>query len=462
MMDRLTSNAELQQLGGQLERFLRESNVPLVVRCGQQGDRLIIVGHHASDVRLDPLHVLQSIQATLRHVHLTFTRRIRLYLRKVGHTLPYARCYFTLEEIAQRSMVEDGSPLQLTAWLEDLPPVLETGTSPQPEAMREWGLLRPDIDVVEWFQDAPRTIGGQSFDQYLAVTGSMAVAGLALSGFVIRHPCVSGICPELGAAESLGQRSFTQMQEAETVAQVAQAQDYLEGAVDLLDAIPRWSPRSSEARTLLQGYQPHSASLQRAIAAANAAELAQERSRLPEADLKAWAEAQMLWQEAIAQLQAIPEDSPLNRFADIQLETYRAQLAVVQDQRSQEVDGQEHLNHAKRYIQMAQIFHAKAETPEDWEQVWANWNIAIEQLREISPTTRAGIEAARLLEAYGDIPTQLGDRLQAGILATPELPPEPQVAPVIQTPIDWTDLEQEIPIPPPPEIVETGQALPEF
>ena len=460
-MHKLTSDTELQKLGTHLERLLQKSNVPLQVRCGHQGDRLIIVGHHPSEARLDPFQVLQSIQTTLRVFHFTFARRIRLYLRKVGHTLPYARCYFTLDDIEKLPSVDSKIPLKLTAWLEDLPPAVEAIAPEQQQGAAKAGsLLRPEIDVVEWFHETPRTAKVRSLDQYLAVTGSMAIAGLALSGFVIGHPCVSGACAELDTAQSLGQRSLDQMQGAQTIDQVAQAQEYLANAVELLDSIPRWSPRSAEARTLAQDYQQHSASLRQAIAAAEAATLAQERSSQPDADLRAWAEAQMLWQEAVTQLEAIPEDSPLAAFADANLEGYRTQLAGVQTQRSQEVDGQERLTHAKRYIQIAQMSHAKAETLEDWERVWANWNIAIDQLRDIPTTTRAAIEADRLLQAYGEIPVQLGDRLQAGILMTPELPPEPQVAPIMQTPIDWTDLEAEIPIPPPPEIVEMGQAIP--
>lgn len=459
-MEKPTSDSELQRLGAHLEQWLRENNVPLGVRCGIQGDRLIVVGHHPADAGLEPLQVLQSIQATLQLFRLTFTRRIRLYLRRVGQMLPYARCYFTLEELEQLPPAESFIPLQLTAWLEDLPPTEEA--LPQ-DGAATGSLLRPEIDSVEWFEEPlPSTAGVRSFEQYLAITSGMAIAGLALSGFIMGHPCVSGVCPEFAAAQSLSQRSFEQMQGAQTIAEVEQAQDYLESAVDLLDAIPTWSPRAAEARTLSEAYQQHTAILQRAIHAAHLAASAQEHSALPGTDLTTWAEAQMLWQEAIAQLENIPTDSPLAPFAATQMEGYRTHLAFVREQRSQEMAGQERLTQAKRNIQMAQIFHAKAETPEDWERVWASWDAAIGQLREISTETRAGIEAERLLLAYGEIPQQLGDRLQAGILVTPELPPEPQQAPVLQTPIDWADLEREIPIPPPPEVVETGQALSGF
>jgi hypothetical protein len=322
---------------------------------------------------------------------------------------------------------------------------------------RGGALLAPEIRSVDWFQDTPAATG-RRLDQYLAVTSSMAVAGLALSSLMLGHPCVSGACPELEAAQSLSQRSLTQMQAARTVAQVEQAQDYLDSAVDLLDSIPQWSPRAAAAQALAQDYQQHRAMVQQAIAAAELAAVAQDHSSLPATDLTAWAEAQMLWQRAIDQLRAIPADSPLAAFAQTQIAGYRTQLAFVREQRSRELAGQERLVRAKQNIQLAQIFHAKAETPEDWEHVWARWQAAIEQLREISTATRAGVEAERLLLAYGEIPEQLGDRLQTGILTTPKLPPEPQVEPVMQTPIDWTDLERDIPIPPPPAIVETGRA----
>lgn len=456
------SDADLQTLGAHLEQVLRDSHGPLRVRCGVRGDRLIVVGHHAPDVALDPLQVLRSLRTTLCLFRLTFARRIRLYLRQVGQTLPYARCYFTLDDMEPLPPADSRIPLQLTAWLDDGSPAPTAATAAAPgDAAPAGALLPPEIRSVDWFQEMPGAPGGRRLDHYLAVTSGMAVAGLALSGLIIGHPCVSGACPELDAAQSLSQRSLTQMQAARTLAEVEQAQDYLDSAVDLLQAIPQWSPRAADARTLAQDYQQHQALLQQAIAAAELAAAAQSQSSLPTTDLTAWAEAQLLWQRAIEQLQAIPADSPLATFAQTQIDGYRTQLSFVRQQRSRELAGQERLTRAKQTIQLAQIYHAKAATAADWERVWASWQAAIEQLREISAETRAGIEAERLLLAYGEIPEQLGDRLQAGILTTPELPPEPQVEPVMQTPIDWTDLERDIPIPPPPTIVETGQALPE-
>jgi len=447
-MSATITETELRSLGDHLEMLLRERNIPVGIRCAYEQERLIIVGCHQPDVTLEPVQVLRALQSLVASFRLAFTRRVRLYLRVMGRSLPYARCHFLMDDFPLLvAHPEDSEPVQITAWLEGM--VTDLVASDGADASVRGALLAPEIHAVPWEAIRPqmswRWPGG--VENYLAAT---AMFGMALSGYLVSQPCISGTtCPELQTAQALGQESQQILNQAQNSEDLQEAQEYLIGAVGLLETIPRWSERSPDAQALAATYRQQMALVEQAIAAADLATSAQEKSNNVIHQLESWATIQLLWQEAIAKLEAIPADGPLAEFAARMQENYRSQLAFAREQRSLEESGQEELYMARQEIQQAQNKHAKAVTVTDWQTVWTIWDSAINRLQGISPQTQAGVEAQRLLAAYGKIPQELGDRLQLGIVETPELPPEP----TYQTPIQWADLNQEIDIPPPPLVL---------
>lgn len=467
--------AELEQLRQQLEQLLQERNIPLGIRCAMVNDRLVVVGHHGQDTVLEPLWALRSLKTLLQALPLTVTQRVRLYLRVMGGALPYARCYFTVTPTQTPALVgtvEDAASgdaeenmLRWSAWLEcdttDLVRWDDFG------ARYQGTLVHPNAWLGR--RDRQRWSLGEGLDRYVAISSSMAVAGLALSGLMVSAPCVSGACPELETAQVLGQQSLQLMQQAQDTEDLRDAQMYLDGAMGVLDTIPGWSERSPEARQLSDTYQQQLVTLDQAIAAAELASSAEQQSQNPAQIIEHWGTIQLLWQQAVDSLNTIPTDSPLYPFAQRQIEDYQTRLAFARDQRSQEADGQRQLLLAKQEIRLAQVRHAKATSETEWQQTQVAWNTAIERLQVIDPGTQAGVEAQRLLMAYGDIPQELGDRLTAGILVTPSVPPSGQVTEnttasgqrIYQTPINWSDLSQDVPIPPPPPtLLQSGPTSP--
>jgi len=439
------TDTELQTLGDHLELLLQEHNISIGVRCGFEQECLIIVGCHSPDTALDPLQVLRSLQSLVLSFRLAFTRRVRLYLRVMGRSLPYARCHFLLDESSDFPQVEETGVVQMGAWLEGT--VSDWLGSPQFEPCDRSELVGPDIHPVDWvaIHQSRRWNWVAGVENYLAVT---AVFGMGLSGYLMSQPCIAGSCPELQTAQALKQESQKILDTAEDTDDLQEAQEYLVGAVGLLETIPRWSQRSPEAQTLVADYRQQLTWVEQATAAAELAASAQDKSDYFTSQLESWATIQLLWQEAIDKLAAIPEDSPLHGFAERKLANYRTYLTFAQEQRALEEKGQEELFVARQEIRQAQNKHAKAVTVTDWQMVWTTWNTAMNRLQTIAPDTQAGVEAQRLLMAYGDIPRELGDRLQIGIIETPP-PPERSY----QTPINWSDVNTKIDIPPPPLVL---------
>lgn len=443
-MDATITEAELRNLGDHLEILLQEQNIPVGVRCGFQDGRLIVVGYHAPEAILEPVQVLRSLQHLLASFRLAFTRRVRLYLRVMGRPLPYARCHFLVDDQREFVVLEEPTePVQIAAWIEGMvADIVATTDDPPPRG----ALLAPEIHTVDW-----ETVKRGSWawvsgiENYVAVT---AVAGVALSGYLVSQPCVGNVCSELQTAQALGQEFQNRLEVAQNYDDLKAAQDYLTGAVGLLETIPRWSERSPEARTLASEYREQAKSLEQALDAAQLAITAWEKTESFTNQLESWATIQLLWEEIIRKLEKIPPESPLYAFAKQKLELYRPKLAIAREQRVLEEVGQEELFIARQEIRQAQNKHAKAVTLTDWQMVWEIWDTAINRLRQISPQTQAGVEAQRLLAAYGAIPQDLGDRLQIGILETPE-PPERSY----QTPVNWANLNEDIDLPPPPLII---------
>ena len=503
---------ELAVLRHQLEAVLSDRQIPMGIRCTVLDGRLIVVAHHRPEVALEPMEVLRSLRSLIQSCQMAFARRVRLYLRVMGGAVPYARCYFTLafrdqavlagaidpsaheqavhEQTAHEQAVHDqatqqppsivepplvveaasvaeeasvgedgGEPLQWVAWLESDTTTLARWNDFG--ARYQGHLVHPALQLEAWLSLRKRRWPWDNgLEHYGTITSGMAVLGLALSGYLVSSPCVSGACPELETAQALGQQSVSLMAEAQDTTDLRAAQDYLDGAMEALDRIPTWSERSAEAVQLAERYQEQVAVLGQAIAAADLADAAERQSRSPVGAVETWGTIQLLWQQALDQLQGIPMDSPLYGFAQRQIDAYQTRFAFAKAQREQEADGQQQLQMAKQEIRMAQLQHGKATNELEWELTRVAWHTAIERLRGIAPDTQAGVEAQRLLLAYGEIPGELGDRLSVGLLATPSVPPLGDTAGgdrVYQTPANWADLSQTIPVPPPPVVIPSEE-----
>ncbi|MGG6294046.1 hypothetical protein ACQ4M4_06445 [Leptolyngbya sp. AN02str] len=409
---------DLRSLGHQLETYLSKRQITLGVRCALQDERLIIVGHHRADTPLEPVQTLRLLQRLVKALHPAIAQRVQMYLRKAGEQTPYARCHFVLQSpelrlvpgtVSQDETVR--SPANPAASLRVVDAVPQMGNHQSTQEPTSNGVDVADAaskglwNVAEW-------------DEKLTIIGGLSVIGLAMGGYTLAQPCVLGdTCSELQTATVLQQESSQILKTAASQQDLIQAQAYLQGALGLLETVPQWSGRSPEARQLSTDLTQQLERLNAALSAASLAQTASQQSQVPLYDASSWDRVLGLWQRAIQQLKTIPQDSNLYRFAQTKQAEYEQRMAQVQMQMQQETEGRKLLSIAKQEIQLAQAKHAQAKTPEDWQLTQVAWQVALSRLQNIPQQTVAGMEAQRLLDAYGKIPKDLGDRLQAQVSA---------------------------------------------
>ncbi len=432
-----------------LQTALRDQHLDVGVRCAVQDGQLIVVGHHRTDVVLEPVQVLRSLQQLIQRHHPDVISRVRLYLRKVGNSTPYARCHFALHpaELAlvpgsrqpgsmepdpSRSLAPSGETVSggaiapvsaltghssLGIAIEHVPhsfSQLTRGVAHDTVTVSSQNVIsRPTVRVWVGDSRSARPAWSHNLGEKLAITSGLTVVGLALGGYSVVQPCVLDNCPELGQAEVLERESQHLLKTATSQQDLAIANSYLQSAVGLLEAIPRWSGRSPEAQAALQRLNQQSNLLNAAMSAADMARTAQQQSRVPLYDANSWHTVRSLWRSAIQHLEGIPETSSIHGFAQERLIDYRAALTQVEQQMQVEAQSRQLLQIAKQELQIAQQQNAQATSPEEWQFTLSTWQVAVDRLQQIPQDTVAGMEARRLLVAYGDRPQQVSDRLQA-------------------------------------------------
>ncbi|MBW4652221.1 MAG: hypothetical protein KME20_04085 [Kaiparowitsia implicata GSE-PSE-MK54-09C] len=450
LQDHHLDRVDVRSMIDLLQTALRDQQLDVGVRCAVQNGQLIVVGHHRNDVVLEPVQVLRSLQQLIQRHHPDVISRVRLYLRKVGNSTPYARCHFALHPAdlalvpgASQSRAMRPDPSRLLAPSAEIVSgravsggavsggaiaPFGTATERVPSSFSQLtpGMAADTVTVSSqdvtsrpavrvWVGDAKsdRPAWSDNLGEKLAITGGLTVVGLALGGYSVVQPCVFDSCPELGQAEVLERESQHLLQTATSQQDLAIANSYLQSAVGLLEAIPRWSGRSPEAQAALHRLNQQSDLLNAALSAADMARTAQQQSRVPLYDANSWHTVRSLWRSAIQHLEGIPETSSIHGFAQERLTEYRAALTQVEQQMQAEAQSRQLLQIAKQELQIAQQQNTQATSPEEWQFTLSAWQVAVDRLQQIPQDTVAGLEARRLLVAYGDRPQQVSDRLQA-------------------------------------------------
>lgn len=218
--------------------------------------------------------------------------------------------------------------------------------------------------------------------------------------YLLSRPCVIGECKAIAQAEDLAKQATATWQKAPNIQNTAMAETKLNEAVDQLETIPFWSLQRGKAGELAGTYQTqadHFASLKTALEKANqAANLSQK----PPHPASTWQKIQTLWQEAIALLEGIPQDSETYKIAQQKLPAYRQNLAAVKNRFTQENLGEEKLKEAEKLAQLATTKEAIAQFPSSWEEIAGYWQQAIKQLNAVLASTVAHEQAQKLLPEY--------------------------------------------------------------
>ena len=229
------------------------------------------------------------------------------------------------------------------------------------------------------------------------------VLGIAIaigSFYAVSRPCVIGRCEALEVAKEL------EMQSAETLTnfQYSQAptlaQQELMQASGLLEDIPFWSIRYLEVRNLRSRFQGEIKNLGQVRSALAKGAAASNLSQNPPHPLEDWQQMLSLWEEAIALLAVVPENSKAYPFADYKLNQYRKYLIAIKGRTTTESEADAILAAARKQAQLAQTREGVARFPESWEKVEDNWQNAVLEISRIPADTSAHQQAQFLAVKY--------------------------------------------------------------
>ena len=228
----------------------------------------------------------------------------------------------------------------------------------------------------------------------------LGIAVAAGSFYAMTRPCVLDKCEQLQTAKSLSQQARNALENVKNSQGPALAEQELTQASQLLENIPFWSIRYLEARHLLLTNREEIESLGQIRMALVKGAAASNMSQNPPHPVQDWMKMQSLWQEAIALLEQIPEDSKAYAFANYKLERYRKYLAGITGKLTTESEANEKLNIAKKQAQLAQTREVIAQFPETWEQAEKDWRNAVEKISKVPADTMAYQEAQNLVFKY--------------------------------------------------------------
>lgn len=233
------------------------------------------------------------------------------------------------------------------------------------------------------------------------VTGT-AVGLFTLLGavYLLTRPCVIGSCEPYEKAERLSQEAIQTAQTTDSALEIVEAYRKLNEASYLLGTIPSWSKHYDAAQNLLASYETEAAVLEQVVTALKQANTAAQRSQNPPHPLQEWREIQRLWRETIAQLQQIPAGNALYPLAQRKLQEYEANLANINQRLLTEQQAQQRIDEARKAGQLAEARAEEVNSIAGWQQIYATWEAAINQLRQVPQGTMAYAEAEQLLALY--------------------------------------------------------------
>ncbi len=276
-----------------------------------------------------------------------------------------------------------------------------TAATPDSVALALWG--NPDAPKPNL--PAPEPSPWEPLNQWLRDYWSYGVAGLILVGsglfaVALSRPCVVGQCDRLEQAQAYYDKAETTLATDPNVADLETAQAHLQNAINRLAPIPSWSGAHGAAQADLQRYrqelQSVRAILQAQATAARAADLSQD----PPHTVERWVNIHLLWQQAINQLETVPEASPAYDYAQKKRSEYRANHSAIGRRIVAEEEAEANFNTAIQTGLLAQQRMETANSLAGWQLATKEWQAAIKGLSLIPQGTLIYDQAQAQIQEY--------------------------------------------------------------
>ena len=399
--------------------------VPVQVQCRLKDEMLVVLAQHPAATVPDAQQVFSSIERTIQEQQWSDSHSVKIYLRVEAHKSPYAFYSFKIER--RVSATTTTTPVEETLDAPDpsdsLPEEheeaidsneVETETSqsseaPHSESMSPHPWDQPIQQENSLLEEPPEeeeiVAPGKSKSKQSLLPMVVAGTGLSLfiflaSLFLLTRPCVVGQCQAIADAQELSQTSLRRLQKPLSGKEVLEAQEQLMEAIRMLQSIPFWSGSYGKAQEQLKVYQAQAERVEEMVTALQTAARAAHKSENPPHPTARWVEIQGLWREAIARLEELPTNSNLQPLAQQKIKEYKQNLAASNQRLVKERNSQQRLQEAKDAALIAEARQGVAQSLENWQLVYATWQIAMKRLKQIPQGTTAYEQAQQLSSLY--------------------------------------------------------------
>lgn len=417
-MEPVAHQERLQQMAHQLQEQVRSHlpDLPLQVHCTFKQASLMVLGQHSREYQPETNHVLSVLEAAVQSLPVAWglaltasaspvaTLPVKLFLRQIGEKQPYVTHPFDwhLETVAlptlhdlPTTIEEEEDPDSDAAIAAPPPPTTATAPPAAVSPSQANAAERQPARPVSQPSAAPRP---QRPLPWLAIGGAAAaIAVLGTATYALTRPCVLGSCVPVNTAQSLSQTSLQNLQTAKSEADLEPIRQQITETQQTLAQVPSWSPYYGQVQPVRQAIE------QVLLAEDKAAAAIAKGQTIPQAASE-WQATQSLWQEAIAQMEAVPTESPWHNFAQQRLVTYQTNLEAVKRRLGTEAAAQKSLQTAKETATIAEAragIIGSSDTPlQALQLARSTWQVAVNQAKAVPPETTSYTEAKGLLDVY--------------------------------------------------------------
>lgn len=454
-----TTQSDLQVLGQVLQERLNTqlaTETAIEVKCLLQNGTLIVLAQEASLAIAQAESVFNVLQDTIQAIQPSLTdslwkqtEQVRLYLRITGQRQPFAVRDFTLtkpnlsDQLSSADSESNGNfNNNIFLWDEETSQANYSVTAHQNNFAPKEDILSEEVaneypfesDSIEDLSlEEPSTevdsetafsIGNNNnsaptknhqknskLPTLLKIGAGVAIVSAIGSLYAITRPCVVGECTLIESAQQLKNESSNTFKTAKNEEEIQQGKEKLTKATQQLKSIPFWSSHHQDAQKLVKNYQLEANRIDPLIKGLNTANLAAEKSQNPPHPVQQWEEIQSIWRQSIAQLQQVPQNSPVYSLSQQRLKTYQSNLAAINQRLKQEQEAETKLALAKQTAQLGKVRQDAAKTLGHWQQVQSTWEITINSLSSIPKTTVAYEESQQLITSYQPNLARVRDRV---------------------------------------------------
>lgn len=413
---------DLQLLSRTLqEQFLAEvpSGEFFQIKCAVNKDELMILAQHPVSVKADTQQIFAVLEEALQSLPPYRDQTVQCFLRIAGEKLPYAKRSLmmkghgqwdhpVIEEEEQEDVPNEAPSFSASALVfppKDLPPTDEVAEEEEvfdPLAGTPDLLTSPHQRPVK-----PILLGALLLITFLGGAGA----------YFVTRPCVMSMCQELEAAQQLNNQFRQLISRARSENELATVQQQLETTSAALAVIPGWSSYHQQAQELKTNLSGQSARINQVIKALQAASVAEAKMQTPASSQGELQARQQMWRQAITPLEAISPNNDLYRLVQPKLLRYRIQLQNINQQILAQEKWLRKLADAKGVASVANRWETTAKTLEDWQKVQSTWQVVVNALIMIPPSSPASGEAQQLLLEYKPKLARARDRVTIEELA---------------------------------------------